>query len=110
MCGLAKSIHTVAMTGCPGIRHRYIKPRRPQQNGKVERSHRIDHDEFWSRHRFISFDDAADALRRWEHVYNVERFSLALQGRTPAETLADRLPLMLPPPPSDERRASTAPS
>ena len=25
-----------------GIRHRYIRPRRPQQNGKVERSHRID--------------------------------------------------------------------
>ena len=33
-----------------GIRHRYIKPRRPQQNGKVERSHRIDDEEFWSRH------------------------------------------------------------
>ena len=32
-----------------GIRHRYIRPRRPQQNGKVERSHRIDHEEFWSR-------------------------------------------------------------
>src|SRR5215467_8840247 len=25
-----------------GMHHRYIKPRRPQQNGKVERSHRID--------------------------------------------------------------------
>ena len=24
------------------IRHRHIRPRRPQQNGKVERSHRID--------------------------------------------------------------------
>jgi hypothetical protein len=29
------------------MRHRYIKPRRPQQNGKVERSHRIDNEEFW---------------------------------------------------------------
>ena len=35
-----------------GIRHRYIRPRRPQQNGKVERSHRIDQEEFWGRHRF----------------------------------------------------------
>jgi transposase len=35
-----------------GIRHRYIQPRRPQQNGKVERSHRIDNEEFWSRHTF----------------------------------------------------------
>ncbi|HZT76592.1 MAG TPA: helix-turn-helix domain-containing protein, partial [Vicinamibacterales bacterium] len=30
-----------------GIRHRYITPRRPEQNGKVERSHRIDDEEFW---------------------------------------------------------------
>ena len=49
-----------------GIRHRYIRPRRPQQNAKVERSHRIDQEEFWGRHRF----------------------SLALHGRTPAEKLA----------------------
>jgi len=30
-----------------GIKDRYIRPRRPQQNGKVERSHRIDQEEFW---------------------------------------------------------------
>lgn len=35
-----------------GMRHRYIKPRRPPQNGKVERSHRIDSEEFWGRHNF----------------------------------------------------------
>ena len=35
-----------------GIRHRYIRPRRPQQNGKVERSHRIDQEEFWGRQHF----------------------------------------------------------
>src|SRR5499425_2842126 len=35
-----------------GIRHRYIRPRCPEQNGKVERSHRIDHDEFWGRRNF----------------------------------------------------------
>ena len=38
-----------------GLRHRYIKPRRPQQNGKVERSHRIDNEEFWSCSTFGSF-------------------------------------------------------
>ncbi|MBP8104950.1 MAG: integrase core domain-containing protein [Nitrospira sp.] len=32
-----------------GIRLRHIQPRRPEQNGKVERSHRIDEEEFWSR-------------------------------------------------------------
>ena len=71
-----------------GIRHRYIRPRRPQQNGKVERSHRIDHEEFWGRHRFADFETATTALRQWETRYNHERLSLALKGRTPAEKLA----------------------
>src|SRR3989442_4531808 len=75
-----------------GIQHRYIRPRHPQQNGKVERSHRIDQEEFWGRHRFADFDEAATALRAWERTYNYERFSLALQGRTPAEKLAAVLP------------------
>ena len=71
-----------------GLRHRYIKPRRPQQNGKVERSHRIDNEEFWSRSSFGSFAEAEGALRSWERRYNTERFSMALQGRTPTEKLA----------------------
>jgi len=71
-----------------GIRHRYIRPRRPQQNGKVERSHRIDQEEFWDRQRFQDFNVAAAALRDWATRHNYERFSLALQGRTPAEKLA----------------------
>ena len=75
-----------------GIRHRYIKPRRPQQNGKVERSHRIDQEEFWGRRRFDDFDAAAVGLRAWETHYNHERFSLALQGRTPAEKLEALMP------------------
>src|SRR6266568_3953010 len=71
-----------------GIRHRYIRPRRPQQNGKVERSHRIDQEKFWGRQRFPDFETAAAAVRDWETRYNYERFSLALHGRTPAEKLA----------------------
>jgi transposase InsO family protein len=57
----------------------------------VERSHRIDHEEFWSRQRFTDFDTAARALQTWEVTYNYDRFSLALQGQTPAERLATRL-------------------
>jgi len=38
--------------------------------------------------RFPDFEAAAAALRGWETRYNYERFSLALQGRTPAEKLA----------------------
>ncbi len=71
-----------------GIRLRHIKPRRPEQNGKVERSHRIDEEEFWSRSSFDGFASATQALRTWEHQYNHDRFSMALQGLTPAEKLA----------------------
>lgn len=71
-----------------GIRHRYIQPRRPDQNGKVERSHRVDAEEFWGQHTFETFEAAAAALPGWEREYNEARFSMALQGRTPAEKLA----------------------
>ncbi len=74
-----------------GTKHRYIRPCRPQQNGKVEHSHRIDHEEFWSRHHFPDFDTADSALQTWEATYNYDRFSLALQGQTPAEKMATRL-------------------
>ena len=79
-----------------GIRLRHIKPRRPEQNGKVERSHRIDEEEFWSRATFDEFTSAAQALRAWEHRYNYDRFSMALQGLTPAEKLATFLSPLTP--------------
>ncbi len=49
-------------------------------------------EEFWGRHTFDDFNAAATALRGWKRTYNYERFSLALQGRTPAEKLAGVLP------------------
>lgn len=91
-----------------GIRLRYIKPRRPEQNGKVERSHRIDEEEFWSRSTFDGFTSAAQALRAWEHRYNHERFSMALQGLTPAEKLAPLLAPPAPPSPSEPCRHTGA--
>ena len=65
------------MVQAAGIGYPYITPRRPEQNGKVERSHRIDDEEFWQRHSCVSFDDAAVALEAWERRYNHERFSMA---------------------------------
>jgi transposase InsO family protein len=64
----------------------------PQQNGKVERSHRVDSEEFWRRHQFSTFEAATTALRVWERTYNVDRFSMALGGETPAEKLTRLLP------------------
>jgi transposase InsO family protein len=74
-----------------GVRVRYIRPRRPEQNGKVERSHRIDEAAFWGRYAGQDFDAASDALSAWEYRYNHERFSIALHGRTPMEKLAAML-------------------
>ena len=74
-----------------GMRHRYITTRRPEQNGKVERSHRIDDEEFWQRQAFASLDDATIGLEAWERRYNHEHFSMALRGHTPSEILAAKL-------------------
>ena len=38
-------------------RHKLIKPYTPRHNGKVERSHRKDNEEFYATHRFFSFVD-----------------------------------------------------
>jgi transposase InsO family protein len=40
-----------------GINHIYIKPRRPRLNGKVERSHRIDEEEFYQMLKGVNIDD-----------------------------------------------------
>ena len=74
-----------------GIRRRYITPRRPEQNAKVECSHSIDDEEFWQRHSFASRDEAAAALQTWERRYNQGRFSMALRGHTPSEVLEAEL-------------------
>ena len=38
-----------------GIRHVYIKPRSPQLNGKVERSHRSDQEEFYQLLTYVAY-------------------------------------------------------
>ena len=40
-----------------GIEHKLIRPYTPRHNGKVERSHREDHNKFYSCHRFYSCDN-----------------------------------------------------
>ena len=40
-----------------GIRHKLVRPYTPRHNGKVERSHREDHNKFYSCHRFYSRAD-----------------------------------------------------
>jgi transposase InsO family protein len=73
-----------------GIGHVYIKPRRPRLNGKVERSHRIDEEEFYRMLDGVLIDGAEvfnDKLREWEDFYNYHRPHGGLAGQTPYERL-----------------------
>ena len=73
-----------------GVGHVYIKPRTPRLNGKVERSHRIDAEEFYRLLDGIVIDDANvfnERLEEWEHFYNYDRPHGGLGGQTPYERL-----------------------
>lgn len=75
-----------------GITHRLIKPRTPQLNGKVERSHRIDQERFYSRFTFSSEAALDHALKHvWLPEYNEMRPHGALGGKTPMQFLTERL-------------------
>jgi len=77
------------------IRHVYIRPRTPHLNGKVERSHRIDAQEFY---QLLDKDGITDdihlfneKLREWENYYNYHRPHGALDGHTPYERLLAKM-------------------
>lgn len=53
-----------------GIRHKLIRPFTPRHNGKVERSHRKDNEEFYASHKFFSFDDFKKQLALRQRQYN----------------------------------------
>jgi len=72
-----------------GVSYRQIPRGCPESNGKVERSHRTDADEFYRRMIFRSPAELAQKLRQWEHEYNHRRPHLALRGQTPAERLCE---------------------
>ncbi len=53
-----------------GINHRRTRPYSPWQNGKVERSHKIDGERFYSRNEFTSIEDLKKKLKRYNSRYN----------------------------------------
>jgi len=76
------------------VRHVYIRPRTPHLNGKVERSHRVDDQEFY---QLLDRDGISDdirlfndRLREWEDYYNCHRPHGALGGQTPYERLLSK--------------------
>jgi len=69
------------------MRHVYIKPRSPQLNGKVERSHRTDQEEFYQLLTYTDDVDLNKKLAAWERFYNLDRPHGAFKGKTPYEVL-----------------------
>jgi transposase InsO family protein len=87
---LAPRLHTFDIA-CKknDIVHFLIDPGKPAQNGKVERSHRTDREEFWNDVRFRTVTDLKKQHTAYMIRYNTEREHLALDGKTPAEYLAN---------------------
>jgi transposase InsO family protein len=76
-----------------GINHVYIRARTPRLNGKVERSHRIDAEEFYRMLDGVVIDDTElfnDKLQEWENFYNFNRPHGSLDGQTPYERLRQK--------------------
>lgn len=70
-----------------GIVHYLIDPGKPQQNGKVERSHRTDREEFWNTVVFRSLPEIERQLATYLKWHNEEREHLGIDGLTPIEKL-----------------------
>ena len=69
-----------------GIQHKLIRPFTPRHNGKVERSHRKDNEEFYASHTFFSFDDFQKQLAVRQRQYN--NFPMRpLNWRSPKQVL-----------------------
>jgi transposase InsO family protein len=74
-----------------GIIHRYIKPASLHLNGKVERSHLTDHQEFYQLLSYSDDKNLRQQLAEWEAFYNYHRPHMALKGKTPYEILKSKL-------------------
>ena len=91
-----------------GINHTYIKPRTPRLNGKMERSHRIDAEEFYRLLDGVVIDDVNifnAKLKEWQDYYNYHRPHGGLNGQTPMRD-SDR---KHKPRPACKRSSSAAP-
>ena len=70
-----------------GITHYLIDPGKPAQNGKVERSHRTDREEFWRDVEFRTLSELKQKHATYMIWHNNEREHLGIDGLTPKEKL-----------------------
>lgn len=71
------------------INYIYNHPSRPDQNGKVERTHRIDTEEFYLKDLSRSFEDRQQGLVKYVSFFDNQRphWGLGMDGKTPLEKL-----------------------
>ena len=68
-----------------GIKHRYIRPYRPQTNGKIERFWKTIEDDLLSEMCFESFEHLQQELTEYMCYYNHERPHQGIGGQSPAQ-------------------------
>jgi transposase InsO family protein len=73
------------------IRHKLIPVATPQINGKVERSHRIDNEEFYYLEKFSDAVSLRDNFLKWNHKYNHQRPHGGINMQTPTQKLYKKL-------------------
>lgn len=70
------------------IKHKLNRPACPQQNGKVERSHRTDSEEFYRFHKtYKTIDYLAKEREKYDELFNNHRPHMGLKGLTPLQKL-----------------------
>ena len=73
-----------------GIKHRYIRPYRPQTNGKIERFWRTLYDDLIDGTTFDGVKGFQDELYKYLIYYNEKRPHQALKGLTPKQFLTQK--------------------
>jgi len=67
------------------IRHHFIEPGKPSQNGFIESFNARVRDECLNANWFIGLEDARELINQWVYVYNYERGDGSLGSKTPVE-------------------------
>ena len=76
------------------MRHQLIPPGQKELNGKVERSHRTDEEEFYRNlGRVKSLEELREKGKKWMEFYNFKRRHSGINKKTPGEFAKERLKL-----------------
>lgn len=70
-----------------GIKHRYIRPYRPQTNGKAERFWRTIEEDLFEGTNFDTIEEMKEELLQYIYYYNHERPHQGINGSTPVKFL-----------------------